>query len=130
MGILIFVDDNTIGLELSIFMLGWIWSWFFSVLFRLPLAIPCLIFSTLLVCKGDLSWAKSHNFFIMENWWIWKKLHLKIKNLLAMASNILPLHLKQTFPSIIWIFNQGEGDGIEFRLPFKIFSTLHISINW
>ena len=21
-------------------------------------------------------------------------------------------------------FNEGEGDGIEFRLPFKIFSTL------
>ena len=39
-------------------------------------------------------------------------------------SNVLPLHLKQTFPPIIWIFIEGEGDGIESRLPFKIFSTL------
>ena len=28
------------------------------------------------------------------------------------------------FPTHICIFNEGEGDGIEFRLPFKIFSTL------
>ena len=40
-----------------------------------------------------------------------------------MPSNVLPLHLKQTFPPIIWIFTEGEGDGIESRLPFKIFST-------
>ena len=33
------------------------------------------------------------------------------------------LHLKQIFPPIIWIFTEGEGDGIESRLPFKIFST-------
>ena len=25
---------------------------------------------------------------------------------------------------IIWIFSEGEGDGIESRLPFRIFSTL------
>ena len=41
-----------------------------------------------------------------------------------MPSNVLPLHLKQTFPSIIRIFTEGEGDGIESTLPFKIFSTL------
>ena len=41
-----------------------------------------------------------------------------------MPSNVLPLHLKQTFPPIIWICTEGEGDGIESRLPFKIFSTL------
>ena len=29
-----------------------------------------------------------------------------------------------TFPDIIWIFTEGEDDWIEFRLPFKIFSTL------
>ena len=39
-------------------------------------------------------------------------------------SNVLPLHLKQTFPPRIWIFTKGEGDGIESRLTFKIFSTL------
>ena len=44
------------------------------------------------------------------------------KSLLTMPSNILPLHLKETFPPIIWIFT--EGDGIRSRLPFKIFSTL------
>ena len=46
------------------------------------------------------------------------------KSLLTTPTNVLPLHLKQTFPPIIWIFNEGEGDGIKFRLPFKIFSTL------
>ena len=39
-----------------------------------------------------------------------------------MSSNVLPLRLKQTFPPIIWIFTEGEE--IESRLPFKIFSTL------
>ena len=43
-----------------------------------------------------------------------------------MPSNVLPLHLKQTFPPMIWIFT--EGDGIESRLPFKIFSTLIIDL--
>ena len=41
-----------------------------------------------------------------------------------MPSNVLPLRLKQTFPPIIWIFTEGEGDEVESRLPFKIFSTL------
>ena len=41
-----------------------------------------------------------------------------------MPSNVLPLRLKQTFPPIIWIFTEGEGDEIESRLPFKIFFTL------
>ena len=44
------------------------------------------------------------------------------KSLFTTPSNVLPLHLKQTFPPIIWIFT--EGDVIESRLPFKIFSTL------
>ena len=46
--------------------------------------------------------------------------------LLTSSSNVLPLHLKQTFPPIIWIFTEGEGegDGIESRQPFKNFSTL------
>ena len=46
------------------------------------------------------------------------------ESLLTMPSNVLPSHLKQTFPPIIWIFTEGEGDGIESRLLFKIFSTL------
>ena len=43
-----------------------------------------------------------------------------------MPSNVLPLHPKQIFPSIIWIFTEGEDDGIKSRLPFRIFSTLFI----
>ena len=46
------------------------------------------------------------------------------KALLTTPSNVLPLHLKQIFPPMIWIFTEGEGDRIESRLPFKIFSTL------
>ena len=51
------------------------------------------------------------------------------KSLLIMLSNVLPLHLKQTFRPIIWTFSECEGDQIESRLPFKIFSTLH-SMTW
>ena len=47
-----------------------------------------------------------------------------IKSLMIMPSNILLLHLKQIFPSIIWIFTEGEGNEIKSRLPFKTFSTL------
>ena len=57
-----------------------------------------------------------------------KLLNINIKSLLTIASNVLPLQLKQTFPPIIWIFTEGEGDGIESRLPFKIFSTLLVEI--
>ena len=46
------------------------------------------------------------------------------KSLLTTPSNVLPLHLKQTFPTIIWIFTEEDGDGFESRLPVKIFSTL------
>ena len=51
-----------------------------------------------------------------------------IKSLLTTPSNVLPLHLKPTFPPIIWIFT--EGGGIEFRRSSKIFFTLtfHLSI--
>ena len=42
-------------------------------------------------------------------------------SLLTTSSNFWPLHLKQTFLPIIWIFNEGEDDGTESRLPFEIF---------
>ena len=45
-----------------------------------------------------------------------------------MSGNVLPLHPKQTFRSIIWIFTEGEVDGTESRLPFKIFSTLILQL--
>ena len=35
-----------------------------------------------------------------------------------MPSNVLPYYLKQTFPPLIWIFIEGEGDGIESIQPF------------
>ena len=50
------------------------------------------------------------------------------KSLLKMPSNVLPMKLKQTFLPIIWIFAEGVGDRIEFRLPLKIFSTLKIKV--
>ena len=50
------------------------------------------------------------------------------KSLLTTPSNILLLHFKQTFPPTIWTFTEVEGDGIESRLPFKIFHTLDQSL--
>ena len=50
------------------------------------------------------------------------------KSLLTRPINVLPLRLKQTFPSIIWIFTEGEGDEIQSRLRFKIFFILMITI--
>ena len=50
------------------------------------------------------------------------------KKMLTTPSNVWPLHLKQTFPTIILIFIEGEGDGMKSRLLFKIFTTLLISI--
>ena len=44
-------------------------------------------------------------------------------------SGVLPLHLKQTFPAISWIWTKYEGDRIKSRLPFKIFSTLNYKKN-
>ena len=49
---------------------------------------------------------------------------LKTKSLLITPKNVLPLHLKQTFTPIILIFTDGEGDGIDNRVSFKICSTL------
>ena len=46
---------------------------------------------------------------------------LKTKNLLTMPGNVLPVHLKQTFPPIILILTESEGGGIESRLPFNFF---------
>ena len=41
-----------------------------------------------------------------------------------MTSNVFPLHLKKTFSPMTLIFAEGEGDGIESRLPSRIVSTL------
>ena len=42
------------------------------------------------------------------------------------VDNIQPCFVFTPYPPIIWIFTEGEGDGIESRLPFKIFSTLSV----
>ena len=54
---------------------------------------------------GNTSLSDVNNFFV----------------LLTKTSYVLPLHLRQTFPPIIWIFTEGVGDGMESRLPFKSF---------
>jgi hypothetical protein len=46
------------------------------------------------------------------------------KSLLTSPSNVLPYYLNQTFPPIIRIFTEGEGDEINSRLSSKIFFTL------
>ena len=47
---------------------------------------------------------------------------LKTKSLLTSPSNV---YLKYTFPPIIWIFTEGEGDWIESRSPFRIYILLY-----
>ena len=49
-----------------------------------------------------------------------KKVWLKCKGktLLGLVNKLF------AFPLIVWIFKEGEGDGIESRLSFKTFSTL------
>ena len=41
---------------------------------------------------------------------------LEAKSLLTSPSNVLPYYLKETFPLMIWIFTEVEGDGIKSRL--------------
>ena len=53
---------------------------------------------------------------------------LKTKSFVTSPSNVLPLHLKQTFPPMIWIFTEGEGDKIKSRLPINFFSALQSAI--
>ena len=62
-------------------------------------------------CKGETLLGDVNKLFVF-------------KSLLTTPSNVLPIHLKQTFPPIIWISNDIEGDVIKFSLPYKIFSTL------
>ena len=49
---------------------------------------------------------------------------LKTKSLLTRPSNVLPLHLKQTFPPIIWIFTEGEGDKIKSKFAYLLICHL------
>ena len=47
-----------------------------------------------------------------------------IKIQIQAVCNVLTLHLKQTFPPIIWIFTEGGVDGITSRLSLKKDSNL------
>ena len=38
------------------------------------------------------------------------------KKFVEITSNVLPYSLKEAFPPIIWLFTEGEGDGIESKL--------------
>ena len=46
-----------------------------------------------------------------------------------MPSNGLRLHFKETFPPIIWIFTDGEGDEIESKLILNLFYFMYIYTN-
>ena len=88
--------------------IAWIWS------HHLYLQLKFILLAGKLkwVNKAKLCWVnKLYKLFVF-------------KSLLTTPTNVLPLHLNQTFLHIIWSFTKGEGDGIESRLHFKIFSSL------
>ena len=75
--------------------------------------------------------------FLLKPWLLPAYLQCKVEKILFskvcwqhLATNVLPLHLKHMFPLLICIFTEGEGDVIESRLPFKIFSTLLTYFNY
>ena len=69
-----------------------------------------------------IAWIRSHHLHLQ---WKFKLLAEKstwgneAKHFCQQTSNVLPLHLKQTFPPIIWIYTEGEG--IESRLTLTLF---------
>ena len=120
-------------------------------LLRLLCCVRSMLEVLFLITRGSLSFFGSNSFFfasiswgfkqdsIFSNhpcssamWWRSENIKKEIcqqtfcyqKFIYHTPRNVLSLHLKQTFPPIIWIFTEGEGDGIKFRLPFKIFCTL------
>ena len=51
------------------------------------------------------------------------------QSLLTLPSNVLPLHLKQTFLSVIWIFTEGEV--IKSKLSCPAYSmNIHLRWRW
>ena len=78
--------------------------------------------------KNLYHWQKSLLEVIRKNIDVWCQNTFENKKVLFSKvcwQHVLPLHLNQTFQPIIWISNEGEDDGIESRLRFKIFSTLN-----
>ena len=75
-----------------------------------------------------IAWIQSHHLTFSENSNYWRESLLEVKgktllgdvnklfvpkSLMTTSSNVLPLHLEQTFPSVILIFTEGEVDGIQ-----------------
>ena len=83
-----------------------------------------------------IAWIQSHHlhlqwkFKLLAGKFTWgnKTNHCWLMSTKFLFSKFLLLHLKQTFLPIIWIFTEGEGDGTESRLPFRIFSNLKRSM--
>ena len=85
--------------------------------------------------QNSFGLSQSNNFQILKEIYLFFKIIHFVRSekkkshamhiLLTTPSNVLPLHPEQTFPSIIWIFNEGKGDENKSRLPFTIFFTLH-----
>ena len=80
-----------------------------------------------------VAWIRSHHLRLQWKFKLWAgkfawgvkvKQNFENKKFVDITQQYWPHYLKQTFPLIIWIFNEGEGDRIKSRLPFKIFSTL------
>ena len=69
-------------------------------------------------------WQESLLELIRQNIAGWCNKLFVFKTLWTMTSNIFAIHLNQTFLPIIWIFTEGEGDGIKPRILFKIFSAI------
>ena len=80
-----------------------------------------------------IAWIQPHRLHLQQKFKLWagkfarsvKAEHCWAFSTKFWKQNVLPYYLKETFPPIIWIFNEGEGDENESRLPFKIFSTFN-----
>ena len=87
--------------------IAWIWSHHLHLQWKFKL------------WAGKFTWGDK-----AKHCWVLSTNFLFSKVLLITPGNVLPLHLKQTFPPIIWNFTEGEGGGMESRLSFEIFFTL------
>ena len=102
------------------------WEWHYSLFPLCPLGNRYFI-KVEEILKGSLdsipspSRSREHLKFLL--WFFGGQTLLGVVNkifvqqsLLTTPSKVLPLHLKPTFPPIIWIFTEGAGDGIESKL--------------
>ena len=57
------------------------------------------------------------------------QLTFEYKKFVDNAQHVLPIHFMQTFPPIIWIFTEGEGDEIFFYFNNIVFKSCCIKWN-